>query len=127
MSSENRMTARAEQYPSGNTRGGVPQLDLGRLQRQHPEAHLTVTNAVQHDTQRRIIHALVHGLGDATYNEIRELSTVGDRTIRKHVARLEDAGIVRREQSWIGLVTVAGEDVLRLMEHALDCYYNTSP
>lgn len=119
--SQNHGTAGAEQYPSGKPRGGSPQLV--RYQRQHPQEYFAAMNAVQHDTQRRIVHAIVHGLGDATYSEIRELSNVGDRTIRKHVSKLEENGLVERRRGWITMVVVESSVVLALLEHALECYY----
>lgn len=122
---ENHGTAGAEQYPSGIPVSSPPRVL--EIQRQHPDEYLNTMQAIHHDTQRRFIHALVHGRGDATYREIRQLANVSQRTLRKHAKKLEEMGLVERIHDFMTLVRVVSQEVLVLLEHALECYYDASP
>lgn len=125
MSSQNPVTAGAEQYPSGIPASANARLV--ELQREHPDQYLAIMNAVQHDTQRRFMHAITRGNGDATYREIRRIANVSQRTLRKHAKKLEDMELVERIHDFMTLVRVVSQEVLVLMEHALECYYNATP
>jgi DeoR/GlpR family transcriptional regulator of sugar metabolism len=98
--------------------------ELVKIQRQHPEQFFTCVKAAEHDTQRKILHATLQGRGSTDYDEIRQLSTVCDRTLRKQVNKLEENGLIERVNSRVVRIAFTSFEVRVLVAHTLDCYYN---
>lgn len=125
MSGENTSLQGVEGGPSSVLRGvsvGSTE-ELLQLQRENAELYFACVDAVRHDTQRKIIHALVHGHGATDYTEIREIATVTDRTLRKHVTNLQDKNLVERVNSRVSRIQFTSVEVRALAAHALNCYY----
>lgn len=80
--------------------------------------------AIHTDTQRKILAAMVHGVGEASYRDIREYVTVSDRSIRKHVGRLEELGLVERLDARVQIVAFPSRELRALASHVVHCYYN---
>ena len=119
---ENHWTATAERQRSDVVRDGVVRASdaqLIELQRERADQYLTLMRALEQPTQRKILHALVNGLGDATYREIEAITTVGKRAIRKHVRRLEDEGIVQRIDAQTYIISFTSYEVRALAQHTL--------
>jgi DNA-binding transcriptional ArsR family regulator len=92
------------------------------LCRENPDEYIALTKAIHTDTQRKILYALVNGLGDASYTELESITTVSRRSLRKHVCRLEEAGIVERIEDRFSLVSFASFEVRVLAQHMVYCY-----
>lgn len=119
---QNHGTATAERNRSDVVGDRVVQESDGRLielQRKHNSEYLTLIQALDQPTQRKILHALVNGLGDASYREIEAITTVGKRAIRKHIRRLEDEGIVERIDAQTYIIAFGSYEIRALAQHAL--------
>jgi predicted transcriptional regulator len=96
---------------------------LLEYQTEHPKLWFSLCDAVRHDTQRSILTAIQDGMGSCTYDEIERYASVQRRTIRKHVKKLEENGIVERIDSRSYAISYVNFEVEVLASHALDCYF----
>lgn len=122
MSKSIRSTEEAEGYPSDDLPGAVTETELTEIQKQHSREFFACTNAVQHETQRAILTALVHNSGECTYEMIEPYSHVSQRTVRKHVGKLEEQNVVDRIDSRSYRIAFTSLEVRALAAHALECY-----
>jgi DeoR/GlpR family transcriptional regulator of sugar metabolism len=81
-------------------------------------------NAVQHDTQRRIVWALVQNDGRVSYQQLDEFMTVSDRTRRKHVTTLESKDLLNRVDANFTFLEFASIEAEALIKNALTSWYN---
>jgi DNA-binding transcriptional ArsR family regulator len=114
-------TAGAEGNPS-TLMGWSSDARIAELCRENPEAYIGLTEAIHNSTQRKILYTLVNGLGDASYTELDQTTTVSRRSLRKHISRLEDAGLVERTDSNYSLVSFTSFEVRVLAQHLIYCY-----
>lgn len=89
----------------------------------NPAEYFATVNAVQHDTQRRILYALVQGSGVTDRDEIAEVANVSDRTVRKHTNRLEEHDLVERPDHNTTAVRFASVEARALATHALNVWF----
>lgn len=95
---------------------------IAELCRENAEEYIRLTEAIHNDTQRKILYTLVNGLGDASYGELEQTTTVSRRSLRKHVSRLEEAGIVDRMDSNFSLISFTSFEIKALAQHLVYCY-----
>jgi len=114
----------AEGYPSGVLHGRDTQRDaeVVQLQRDHASEYIGMTEALHHDTQRKILYALVNGLGEVSYYEIEAITTVSRRSLRKHVSALEEQNIVKRINSRSHIIAFRSYEIRVLAQHLIYCY-----
>jgi len=93
------------------------------LQQEQPERYFAAIDAVRHDTQRRIVFALVDA-GTATYNDLTEYADVSERTLRKHAARLAEVELIDRTDGGVATFAFSDRDARALCSHALSVYFN---
>lgn len=121
----------AEGTPSGvptfTTAGDVDESSTGdellQMQETHSDLFFAATGAMDHDTQRKVLQAVYDGFGSVTYDEIESYVTVSRRTVRKHVGRLEEKGLLERVDSRSYAVAFPCFEAEALVEHALKCYF----
>lgn len=111
-------TARVEQTPSV-----APSNKFYTAIEKQPSEYFAVVNAVQHDTQRKILYSLVQGSGATTYDEIRSVVNVGKRTVRKHAQKLEEKNIVDRPDHNTTALRFTSIEVRALATHALNVWF----
>jgi len=124
MSDVNPHTEGAEGNPSDDLTGfgWDAETELAQLQREHAEEFLALGEAIHHDTQRKILYGLVNGLGEASYHDLEAITTVSRRSLRKHVKRLEDKGLVERIDSRHYVIGFASYETRVLAQHLVYCY-----
>lgn len=112
--------------PSFTTAGeeqSRPSDELLAMQQDHFGVYSSLVDAVRHDTQRKILAAVYDGMGGVSYDEIDRYVTVGRRTVRKHLKKLEDADVLERSTGRSGAVSFASFEAEALAEHVLGCYH----
>ena len=115
-----------EGYPSTLVRGGTTQNELIETQRENPSEYLSAINAVQHDTQRRLVWALVQNNGRVSYKELESLTTVSERTQRKHVSNLVEMNLISRVDANFTFIEFASIEAEALLRHALTIWYDST-
>lgn len=121
MSSTNPTTAGAEGKASGLV-GYTAGQEIYEIQRDRTEEYVGMMNALDIDTQRKILYGLVDGLGEASYRDLERITTVSKRSLRKHAQRLESKGIVERRDANLGVVSFPDHEIRALAQHVLYCY-----
>lgn len=119
-------TPQVEGFPSTLVHGEARPATVVDVQRENPELHFAAVNAVQTDTQRRILWKLAHYGDRATYADLTNVVTTSDRTVRKHVTRLDDAGIVNRVNANKVFIEFASKDAKILTHEALGRWYDAN-
>lgn len=111
---------RQQPLPLGH---GVPSpaTPIRELMGERAREWFALVNAVQHGPKRKILVAVNH-LGTPMYEDIAEYVRISKRTIRHHVASLEDEGILVRA-SKPAIVTYVDEDVAALAHDAVALAY----
>jgi len=117
-------TQGVEHYRSTLVHGSSTPAELVKIQTENPVAYHESINAVQHDTQRRLVWAVVQNDGRISYQELDELLSVGDRTKRKHLQKLEDAELLQRIDSNFTFIEFYSQDAEVLLHHALSTWYD---
>lgn len=92
--SESPMVVEGE--PSTLLHGTTTEEELVRTHADNPGLVFDVYNSVQHNTQRRVLWALVQESGRVSYDELEPYMTVSQRSTRKHVSNLVDNDIINR-------------------------------
>jgi len=116
----------AEQYrsgvlPTGDTKR---QATVLQLQRENPELYFATVNAVQHRTQREILHGLAQQSGEITYDLLDDYVTVQKRTVRKHAKQLEEQNVIERIDSRSYRLAFASDTARILGHEALRAFFN---
>jgi len=96
--------------------------ELTRLQAEHSAEYIALTEAIHTDTQRKILYGLVDGLGEASYRDLERITTVSRRSLRKHVKRLEEKGLVERVNSRSYVIGFTSYETRILAQHIVYCY-----
>ena len=117
-------TEGVEQYPSTLVHGSNTPTELVSVQRNNPETYHETINAVQHNTQRRLIWAVIQNEGRVSYNELDGFVNVSERTQRKHLAKLEDADVLNRIDANFTFIEFASQEAKILSHHALSTWYD---
>ena len=117
-------TVGVEQYPSTLVYGSNTPTELVEVQRENPEAYHESINAVQHDTQRRLIWAVIQNDGRVSYRELDDFVNVTERTQRKHLQKLEEAKLLQRIDANFTFVEFYSQDAEVLAHHALSTWYD---
>jgi len=106
---------------------------LVNLQVERTETVAEITYACQHRIQRKILSTVVLWEGIVMYERLYDCVNTGERNVRKHVGKLADAGILRREGN-PAIISLVDTDVSLLVEHQLhateteiDTETNTEP
>jgi len=113
-----------EHYRSTLVHGTTTATELVEIQTENPVAYHESINAVQHDTQRRLVWAVVQNDGRVSYQELDEMLNVGDRTKRKHLQKLEEAELLQRIDSNFTFIEFYSRDAEVLLHHALSTWYD---
>jgi len=92
---------------------------LHEVRRENPGRVFDAYDAVRQNTQRRILHAVATNGGRVSYNELERELDVVDRTRRKHVSALVDAGLVERIEANFTIVAFADDDAEVICREAL--------
>jgi len=121
MSKSNPTTEGAEGNPSTLVGYSAGQ-EIYEIQRNRTEEYIGIMDALNTDTQRKILYGLVDGLGEASYRDLDHITTVSKRSLRKHASRLEEKGIVERRDANYGIVSFPDHEIRALAQHALYCY-----
>lgn len=98
---------------------------LHEVRRENPGRVFDAYDAVRQNTQRRIIHALTRNGGRVSYKELERELDVVDRTRRKHVSALVDAGLVERIEANFTIVAFADTDADVICREALARWFDT--
>jgi len=115
----------AEGGPSSLVHSGATLAErLQDVREENPNRVFDAYDAVRHDTQRRIIHALATNGGRVSYEELGRSLDVSDRTRRKHVTALVDAELVERVEANFTVVTFADDDADVLCREALTRFFD---
>jgi len=115
----------AEGYPSTlvhEESTNEADAELLEIQRNRTEEYIGLMEALNTDTQRKILYGLVDGLGEASYRDLEHITTVSKRSLRKHTQRLESKGIVERRDANYGIVSFPDHKIRALAQHVLYCY-----
>jgi DeoR/GlpR family transcriptional regulator of sugar metabolism len=96
------------------------------VQRDHPDLHFRIVDAVRHDTQRPILWALVSTGGRVTYDDLAEFCTTSDRTVRKHANRLVDDGLLERTNANLVFFEFASDAAEVLIRETLSQWTETT-
>lgn len=115
-----------EGYPSTLVHGTTTGTELVEVQRENPGVYLEAMNAVQHDTQRRLVWALVQNDGRVSYNELKTLTNVSERTQRKHVTNLVEQDLINRVDANFTFIEFASFEAEILLRHALSVWYDST-
>lgn len=115
-----------EGSPSTLVHDGATQNELINTQRQNPTTYFAAMNAVQHNTQRRLVWALIQNNGRVSYNELKTLTTVSERTQRKHVSNLVDEDLINRVDANFTFIEFASIEAEALLKHALSVWYDST-
>ena len=110
--------------PSTLVRGEGNSRDVLTVQREEPETHFAAVDAVRHDTQRRIIWALATQNGRVSYQDLDEVTTTSERTVRKHASNLVDAGLIERTNANFVFFEFATPSAEILTREALSRWYD---
>jgi len=102
---------------------GVSSDELLTVQRENPEKYFACINAVQKQTKRGILQALVDNSGQATYEEIEAYLTVSRRSLRTHLKDLEEDDVIVRPNVRVSSAKFASLEARALASHALYCFY----
>jgi len=113
----------AEGTPSTLVRGGTTR-DVLSVQRERPALHFAAVDAVRHDTQRRIVYALAAQNGRVTYDDLADVTTTSDRTVRKHAGKLADNDLIQRTNANLVFFEFASSDAEILLREALARWYD---
>lgn len=98
-------------------------LRLMELQHKQPTRFFDAMDATRTETKRAVLTALVKNNGATDYDDIERYAHVSRRSIRNHVAGLEEDGLVERVNSTYYAITFADDDAQALAQHALTLYY----
>jgi len=118
---ETTTTAGVDTYPSGLLRGSAGK-EVYEIQRKRTEEYVGIMEALTTNTQRKILYGLVNGLGEASYRDLDQITTVSKRSLRRHASRLEQKGIVERRDANLGVISFPNYEVRVLAQHILYCY-----
>jgi len=99
-------------------------IRLVELQHEQPQRFFDAIDASRHETQRAVLTALVKGDGATDYDGIERHTNRSRRSIRKHVANLEESNLVDRVDSQYYAITFTDDEAQALAQHALTLYYN---
>lgn len=116
--------AENRKWLDGHESGADNLLTMQRLREENPRAVFALTNAVQKDTQRKILAALTLGLCGSTYEELDKYLTVSKRTQRKHVKKLEENGIVERVDSRSTAISFVSNEMEVLAAEMVSLYHS---
>jgi DNA-binding HxlR family transcriptional regulator len=113
-------------FPSFTTGGEVEQQpnraeSIISVQENQPETYFAVVDAIRHETQGKVLEALNLHRGSITKEELEKYLTVTDRTLRKHLTRLDKQSLIVKDTSRTTVVSFKSEDVELLVAHALSC------
>jgi len=113
-------------FPSFATAGDVdeqPSRDerIITIQEANPDEYFAVVDAIRHQTQGKVLEALNLHRGSITKGELQKYVTVSDRTLRKHLTRLDERSLIDKDTSRTTVVSFASENVELLVAHGLAC------
>ena len=113
-----------EHYPSTLVYGSTTPTELIKIQTENPTTYHEAINAVQHETQRRLIWAVVQHDGRVSYKEMDDYLTVSARTKRKHMQKLEENDLLQRIDANFTFVEFHSDVAEVLLHHALTTWYD---
>jgi len=117
-------TEGVEQYPSTLVHGSTTAGELVKVQTDNPEQYHAAINAVQHNTQRRLVWAVIQNDGRISYNELERFVNVTERTQRKHLSNLESDKLLQRIDANFTFVEFYSDTAKVLLHHALSTWYD---
>jgi len=126
MQGDNTVTEGAEHYRSTLVHGEGTKQDLLTIQRGNPAVYHAAMEAVNHNTQRRLVWALVQNDGRISYTELDAKIDVCDRTKRKHLQKLEEKSLVQRIDANYTFIEFASVEAKVLIHHALTTWYDST-
>jgi len=98
---------------------------LHEVRQENPSRVFDAYDAVRQNTQRRLLYALATNDGRVSYKQLSRELDVSDRTRRKHVSALVDAGLVGRIEANFTVVTFADDDADVICREALARWFDT--
>jgi len=113
-----------EGTPSTLVRGDTPARSVADVERDHPETHFAAADAVRHDTQRRILYVLASENGRVTYDDLENVTTTSNRTVRKHAGKLADADLIDRTNANLVFFEFASHAAEILVRENLSRWYD---
>jgi len=115
-----------EQYHSTLVYGGNTAKDLVSIQRNNPTMYHAAMEAVNHNTQRRLVWAVTQSNGRISYTDLDAKIDVCDRTKRKHLQALEDNNLLQRIDANYTFVEFGSLEAEVLLRHALSTWYDST-
>lgn len=113
-------------FPSFTTGGDIEEQPsraetIINLQESNPDQYFAVLDALRHDTQGKVLEALNIHRGSIPKEELAKYVTVSDRTLRKHLTRLDEQSLIDKDTSRTTVVSFESQDVELLVAHGLAC------
>jgi len=113
-----------EGTPSTLVHGEATSRTVADVEREQPAIHFAAADAVRHGTQRRILHTLASENGRVTYDDLENVTTTSDRTVRKHASKLADAGLITRTNANLVFFEFASDAAEILVRENLTRWYD---
>ena len=113
-----------EGSPSTLVHGDTTSRTVADVEREQPAIHFAAADAVRHGTQRRILHTLASENGRVTYDDLENVTTTSDRTVRKHASKLADAGLITRTNANLVFFEFASDAAEILVRENLTRWYD---
>jgi DNA-binding transcriptional ArsR family regulator len=113
-----------EGTPSTLVHGDTTSRTVADVEREQPAIHFAAADAVRHDTQRRILYTLASENSRVTYDDLNDVTTTSDRTVRKHATKLVDAGLIERTNANLVFFEFASDAAEILVRENLKRWYD---
>lgn len=94
------------------------------LMHDHADAYLTLTELVQHETTRKVLAMLSVNQSSVRMQELYAAANVSDRTVRKHVNKLEDNHLIERTRHPTAIKPVS-DDIDVLISEVVSLAYDS--